>query len=335
MNTFLSIFAEVPNWFRLSNHLWFFPNRNRLLKLPDKGERIARLHDKIAEEIEARNAIDKAAELFSELNIVEKGVKAVTHMEWNGGKVNGNQILVAADTLDSDNDEEATVDPLKLIAQSRDVKLVKVEKPQKSLITEADLEDIKSLTAENSNNKAANGSGESSANSSSTNDSAIELEPHAINMCKKDVAFDKNASVKQKFLPFRTTKSDVHSIEHEKQRKLKHWENTAATPPVLRNTAAQLIPLQESIETERHHKEKLREQLQEQAEQRLAMRKKIFEDNISLLPAGSERLDVNTFFQSYRQRDEQNEESDEDHFSDNSDDGEEPETGGVSIVVYD
>lgn len=75
---------------------------------------------------------------------------------------------------------------------------------------------------------------------------------------------------------FRTTKSDVHTVEKEKQRKHgKHWEVTAATPPTIRNNAAKLIPLQESIETERQHKEKLREQIEKHAEERLAMRKKI------------------------------------------------------------
>lgn len=295
-------------------------------------------------ELDARNEIDQAATLFSELNIVEKGIKTVTHMEWNGGKVRGDQILVAADTLDSDDDDNVEVDPLKIIAQSRETKLVKVTKPPKSLITEADLADIKSLNAENEKNKSLD-EGDSSANTSTKSDGndankssgIIELEPHAINMMKKDVAFVKDAKIKQKFLPFRTTKTDVHSIEKEKQRKHgEHWEVTAATPPNLRNSAVKLISLQESIEMEKQHQEKLREQMEKQAEERLKMRQKIVAENISLLPSGSALLDPNSFFQSYRQRDahfDENADSDDEPFSDNTDDGEEADTHGLSIVI--
>lgn len=301
--------------------------RSRLLKLPDKGERIEKLYQNIVKEIETRNDIDQAAELFSELNIVEKGTKTVTHMEWHGGKVNSDQILVAADTLDSDDDDEEDIDPLKIIAQSRStVKLVKVAKPPKSLITDADLEDIKSMNGQSEVDGHRDG-----------NSKSIELEPHAINMIKKDTAFDKDAKVKQKFLPFRTTKSDVHSVEREKQRVHgKHWEVTAATPPNLRNNAAKLITLEDSIEMERQHKEKLREQMERQAEERLAVRKKIIADNISLLPSGSALADPNTFFQSYRQREshfDENNDCDDEPYSDNSDDGEEPDTHGIAVVL--
>ncbi|XP_055325947.1 uncharacterized protein LOC129579788 isoform X2 [Sitodiplosis mosellana] len=319
-------------------------SNNYRTKLPDKGERIQKLYEKIVQEINARNEIDQAAALFSELNIVEKGVKTLTHMEWNGGKVRGDQILVAADTMDSDDDDEnAEVDPLKIIAQSRETKLVKVTKPPKSLITEADLEDIKMLNAENKKNNSLNGenspntSTKSDGNDANKSNGAIELEPHAINMMKKDVAFVKDAKIKQKFLPFRTTKSDVHSVEKEKQRMHgEHWEVTAATPPNLRNNAVKLISLQESIEMEKQHQEKLREQMEKQAEERLETRQKIIAENISLLPSGSALVDPNSFFQSYRKRDthfDENGESEDEPFSDNSDDGEEPDTHGISIVI--
>lgn len=282
----------------------------------------------------------QAAVLFSELNIVEKGVKTVTHMEWNGGKVNGNQVLVAAETIDSDDDEDNEIDPLKIIAQSRDtVKLVKVEKPPKSLITEADLQDIKSMVAENENNKSQNGEQSTTTSTKVDNSSkSIELEPHAINMIKKDKAFDKDAIAKHKFLPFRTTKSDVHDIEKEKQRKHgKHWEITAATPPSIRNTAIKLISLQESIEVERLHKKKLEEEMRKHAEMRMEARKQIVADNISLLPPGSSCIDPNSFFQSYRQRDDhfdENEKSDnDDSYSEDSFNGEEPETHGISVII--
>lgn len=310
--------------------------------LPDKGERIQKLYDTLLREINARNVVDQAAALFSELNIVEKGVQAVTQMEWNGGKMNGNQIVVAADTLESD--EEDDIDPLKIIAQSRNtVKLVKVAKPPQSLITETDLQEIKSIQSENKSkndeNSSANTSTHTASDETDTNksNSSIELEPHALYMIQKDKAFDKDAQIKQKFLPYRTTKSDVHDIDKEKQRKHgKNWEITAATPPNLRNSAVQMIPLHESIQVEKQHKEKLREQMEKQAEERLATRKKIVADNISLLPPGSELLNANVFFQSYRQREDdfdENQHSEDEHFSDCSDDGEEPDTGGVSVFV--
>lgn len=314
-----------------------------MTKLPDKGERIQKLYDNIVVEIEARNELDQAAVLFSELNIVEKGVKTVTNMEWSGGKANGNQVLVAADTMDSEEDDDGEIDPLKIIAQSRATKLVKVVKPSKSLITEADLQDIKSIEAENKQIKIQNHSGSTDASSSgdrvdgNKSTDSIELEPHAINMVKKDKAFDENAKILQKFLPFRTTKSDVHNVDKEKQRQPgKHWEVTAATPPIIRNHPVKLISLQESIEMERRHKEKLREQMEKQAEQRLEARKKIVAENALLLPPDSALLDPNSFFQSYRQRDSQfdeNQESDDEPYSDNSDNGDEPDSHGITVVV--
>lgn len=306
-----------------------------LSKLPDKGERIRKLYENIVSEINARNEIDQAAEMFSELNIVETGMQTVTHMEWSGGKVNGGQLVVAADTLDSDDDDvDGHADPLKIIAQSRQTKLVKLVKPPPSLITEADLQDIASIAAEKQTKHMANGE---RVEENSTK-ASIELEPHAINMMRKDKAFDEKCIMPTKYLPFRTTISDVHNVEKEKQRKHgKHWEVTAATPPTMRNNAVKMIPLQESIETERHHKEKLAEQMQIQAEERLEARKKIIAENISLLPSGSALADPNSFFQSYRQRDEVADESDDENepFSENSDDGEEPDTHGVSVVFND
>lgn len=303
--------------------------------------RIQKLFDSIVKEIGARDEINQAAELFSALNIAENGMKTVIHMEWNGGKVS-DQELVAAATLDSDDDEDAEIDPLKIIAQSRDtVKLVKVVKPEKTLITEADLEDIRTIIAENEKNKSQNDVHNTSTRTDDSNKTIefMELEPHAIYMIKKDKAFDKDAIIRQKFLPFKTTKSDVHDVEKEKLRKHSvHWEITAATPPNLRNNAVKMIPLHESIEMERQHNEKLREQMEQHAEGRLAMRQKLIEDNISLLPSGSTLMDPNSFFQSYRQREaifDEHENSDDDAMidDDNSDDGEKLDYHDISLII--
>lgn len=259
-------------------------------------------------------------------------------MEWNGGKLNNEQMLLAAEALDSDDDEIDSINPLQIIAQSRNtVKLVKVEKPAKSLITEADLADIESMKEE-----IQAKSGEDSLNTSSKTNStengsvvSIELVPHAINMIKKEESTNK-AKGKHAFKPFRTTISDVHNVDREKQRLPgKNWEVTAATPPILRNNAVKLISLQDSIEMERQHKEKILEEMEKQAEDRLSSRKKIIADNIALLPSGSQLVNPNSFFQSYRQREEKfNEyEDDDEPFSGNSDDGEESDTHGISIVL--
>lgn len=307
--------------------------RSFLHKLPDKGARIQSLYDKICVEIQARDGIECAAAMFSELNIVEKGEKVLTHMEWTGQKQNFDQIIVAADTIDSD-DEVDSVDPLKIIAQSRDTKLVKIEKPAESLITEADLADIESL------NKSTNSSGEISANTSTNTASSIELDPRVINIFKKEECKQHIVQQKEKFLPFRTTTSGVHNVDREKSRVVhKNWVNSSATPPVIRNEAVKMISLQESIETERLQKQKLRNELEKQAIERLEARRKIIGENLSLLPAGSEMCDPNLFFQSYQQREDKfkEDEDDEDSLSEHSalDEEEEDEQDGhgVSVII--
>lgn len=266
-------------------------------------------------------------------------------MEWNGGKVDGDQIVVAADTLDSDDDADANIEPLKIIAQSRETKLVKIEKPIESLITEADLEDIESMRATNDTMN-----GESSTNNDTKNEpennfnttsGSVDFDPHAVYIMKMDESFIVKSKSIKKFLPFKTTKSDVHNVERERNRKYgPHWEVTAATPPNLRNNPVQMLSLHESIEMERQHKEKVREHIEKQAEERLEMRRKIIADNILLLPPGSSSLDPNAFFQTYRQREDKYnefelEESEDDVYSENNYEGDEPESHGVSVVVCD
>ena len=211
-------------------------------KLPDKGQRIQALYDRVVKEIGTRDEVSKAAELFSDLNIVAKGIAAVTHMEWTGGKGKPDD---AVNVLDSD-DDEAETDPLKLLAQSRsNVKLIKIEKPEKLLITDEDLKEIKSFENEPSSEKESD---QTSVNSSN------ELDPHALNMCR--INSKSEIGKKKIFFAHKTTKSDVHAVDQEKSRKLsKHWEVTAATPPILRNSATQLLTLQDSIEIQRKQQE--------------------------------------------------------------------------------
>lgn len=290
---------------------FFCVHRSRLEKLVDKGVRIKSLYDRIVKEIESRNEIDVAAIIFSDLNIAEKGLKAVTQMEWNGGKANGNEQLVGIDS-DDDAEDDRNVDPLKVIAQSRaTTKIVKVKKPESSLVSEADLEEIKSF--------------------------GIELDAHALYVCDKDKFIDENSNMeRKKFLPHKTTRSDVHSIAKEKGRVHgKHWEITAATPPTIRNSEAKMLTLKESIEIERKYKEDLKQLQENQATERLKSRKKIISENIALLPSGADLFDPNILFQSYREKETNKDDSDDESLSENSDNGEEPEVGGVSVVAYD
>lgn len=279
--------------------------RSQIEKLPDKGERINNLFDRIGKELASRDEIDRAASMFSDLNIAEKGLKRITQMEWTGGRHQ-----IAEETVVDDIDEgEHAMNPLKIIAQSRsNVKIVKVVPAVPSLITAADLAEIASFK-------------QSSATGVNGNEtSAISLEPHALHLC----TFDRGADDGAKFMPHRTTKSDVHSVDKEKLRtKGKYWEVTAATHPTIRNTAVKLLSLQESIELEHKHQDELKQMKEGQAVERLEARKKLVSDNLSLLPPHSSSLDPNELFTNYRQPAEIPGHSDEENNSENSYDGEE------------
>lgn len=306
-NKWVHILARIP-LHRIQMRFPLAIRRSRLNQLADKGARIKTLHDRIVAEIESRNEMDQAAAIFSDLNIAEKGLKTVTQMEWNGGKMNASDELAGIDS-DDDAEDERTVDPLKVIAQSRaQTKIVKVERPEPSLVTAADLEEIKSF--------------------------APALEPHALYVCEKDKIVDENSNVK--FLPHKTSRSDVHSVAKEKSRVHgKHWEVTAATPPTMRNNEAKVLTLKESIEIERKYKDELKQLQEKNALERLELRKKIISENATLLPEGIDLSDPNKLFNSYRVKESNDDDSDDESFSENSDNGDEPEVGGVSVVAYD
>lgn len=160
--------------------------------------------------------MEQAAEMFSELNIASTGQKQLTNLEWTGkcekNDINENEVL------DSDDEE----DPIKILAQSMDVKKkVKVLPPEPKLITEADLEEIKSFSS--------------------------PLEPYALHIIEKK-EYDSMPKT-EKFKPYKTTKSNVHNPETEMQRKVgKHWESTAATPPLIKHPGVKMLSLQDSVD---------------------------------------------------------------------------------------
>lgn len=295
--------------------------RARTHRLPDKGARVRSLLERVEKELDSRNEIDKAAEMFSDLNIVEKGLKKLTEMEWKGSGS-----ATAEAVVDSDDDaDERSVDPLRIIAQSRNiVKTVTISKPAASLITAADLEEIESFAKEAETEAAA-------GNESVSSTSSVHLEPRAVHICEQQKSAEKNKKVQ--FQPHKTTKTDVHSVAKEKKRPVRdNWESTAATPPAIRNIAVQMLSLRESIDIEQRHQEELKQLLERHAAERLEARKKLVEDNLSLLPPGSHLLDPNDFFDNTYRTSNAND-SDE-AYSENSYNGEELETGGV-VVQYD
>lgn len=212
--------------------------RSILKVLSDKGQRIQSLYNRILAELENRDEMSKAVSNFSELNIAENGKEAIANMEWHGKL----EAFVHTKRIVSNDDPDET-DPLKLLAQSRhSTRIVKVEDASAddvvSLITAADLEEIRSFKPE-----------------PTTVDTAVSdtLEPHALYMCSIERRH-LNEVHREKFLPHKTTTSDVHSVTQEKKRQLaggKHWENTAATPPPLRNGEVIALTLQDSIANQR------------------------------------------------------------------------------------
>lgn len=294
-------------------------NKSRLNKLPDKGKRIQDFHDSIAKEIAKRDEIDVTSEMFSDLNIATKGAPKLTNMEWNG-KFNPNHVDAA---LDSDDDDET--DPIALLAQSRlDKKTVKVLPPEPQLITSADLEEIKSFSH---GVHAAD-----SVNSSNNSD----LEPHALHMCE----VESHKQNRPKFLPHKTTISDCHSLKLEKSRRLgKHWEVTAATPPIIRNSEAQVLSLQESIAIQRIQNENLKEVERKHAEERMAAKNQLAAKIMSATQLSDRNMGL--FFTTYRDvvDDRDDDGSDDDPADVDSDDqvhdDEGYSGGGVSVVHYD
>jgi DNA-directed RNA polymerase II subunit GRINL1A len=150
----------------------------------------------------------------------------------------------------------------------------------------------------------------------------VELDGHASYLCGMECS--NKSPEKPKFLPHKTTKSDVHDPGKEKLRKQnKYWENTAATPPLIQHCAAKLLTLNESIELEQNQREKLKKISNEQASERLKAkqnRSKIYGDLVQAENFGHYRCT------------EQNSGASTD--SDDDDDDEE-EKGGVSFPVYD
>ena len=189
-----------------------------------------------------------AAQMFSELNISSKGTKFVTNLEWTG------DLKAAAHDEEVQVEVEDETDPLKILAQARaKQKIVKIEKPEESLITAEDLKDIEEIKKLNL----------------STESTSSQLDTHATYLCDKE---NNQTTARPKYKPYQTTISNVHDPEKECHKVFKYKEITAATPPLLKHPGTKMLTLQESLE------------LQIQREKELKVRRKIINCGIILMP---------------------------------------------------
>ncbi|OAD59731.1 hypothetical protein WN48_08526 [Eufriesea mexicana] len=205
-------------------------NKTFVLKLPDKGEKIKSFCDRILKELEHRNEVEKAANLLSKLNLASEGKAAMNELEWTG-KYNENKTTIKVIELDSGDEE----DPLKILAQPTGYGVHKKKithlPPEESLIKPEDLAEIESFKIK-----------------------ADEHITYIVNKVEKSLEDKDNK--KKPFKPYKTTKSNVHDPEKEKQRKRnKHWEVTAATPPLIVHGAAKIINLNESLKIQKEQAE--------------------------------------------------------------------------------
>jgi hypothetical protein len=159
--------------------------------------------------------------------------------------------------------------------------------------------------------------------------SSLELDGHASYLCSKE--HFNNTADRSKFLPHKTTKSNVHDPEKEKIRKQnKYWENTAATPPLIQHCSAKLLTLSESIEIEKNQRSKLLQIANEQASERLVAKQ-------SRTTKYNEMVQAENFvdFRCAEQISEASTDSDDADDDDNdNDDDDINEKGGIIFPVY-
>lgn len=150
----------------------------------------------------------------------------MTNLEWTG-ELQKSQV---DDDVQVELDEDET-DPLKILAQSRaKQKIVKIEKPEESLITAEDLKDIERIK---------------SLNLSTDSSHSTQLDPHATYLMEKE---DHPDIHRIKFKPYQTTTSNVHDPQKEIKKVFKYSEITAATPPLLRHPGTKMLSLHDCLE---------------------------------------------------------------------------------------
>ncbi|KAI4497081.1 hypothetical protein M0802_007827 [Mischocyttarus mexicanus] len=228
-------------------------NKKFISMLPDKGEKIKMFRNKLLNQLDHQKEIDKAAVLLSRLNIASEGKAAMNELEWTGicpKEIHKNQIV----ELDSDDEEE---NPLKILAQPTGTGVHKKKvihlQPIEPLIKPEDLDEIESFK-----------------NEEKTSSKLVHVK-YLIDKVEKSP--EKNQIKKEPFKPYKTTKSNVHDPEKEKNRKyIKNYAVTAATPPHIVHGAAKSLNLSESLQLQREQVEKLQDIQAKYAVERLTQR---------------------------------------------------------------
>lgn len=201
----------VPELLELRDRqLKLLNNKAFVNKLADKGAKIQTLHDKIIQELKAKQDEEQACRLLDNLTLHSVDKQSVQNLEWKGK-------TDKSDTyLDSDDDSEPE-DVLHILSQTTaHEKTIKTLPPEKPLVTPEDIDKIEELS-------------------------------HIKYLVEKTESNTKPKSTGN-FKPYRTTKSDVHNPEKEVLRKRnKHWEVTAATPPPIIHGPAKVLSLDESL----------------------------------------------------------------------------------------
>lgn len=233
-------------------------NKAFVKRLPDKGEKISNFKSRIESELLRREEVEKTTSLLERLNINGP----LDEIEWTGS------FAVAKKDEEKpvyDEDDETSV--IKILAShGRTSKIISVVESPEKLITEKDLADIEAETG-----------------------------PYASALCKK-VAERSSVPIKESFKPFRSlkskgessskmkemnskplqephsqqdeeigdaAKSDVNAPDgkgdaesSERAKRVRHWEVTAATPPLAVHGPTLMIDLKESLALEKASIEK-------------------------------------------------------------------------------
>ena len=238
----------------------FYVFRFRLQKLPDKGKKIQDLYDRTLKALKLKNEIDTAANLLSSLNL---GFNDLSNLEWEG-KITAKK---PENILDSDDDE----DPLAILTSSNSathnkviVKHSKENEAENTLITANDIKEAQEISKGH-----------------------LHLDPVLEQVCQHD-----NQEPPHRFLFYKPKSNSLNASHtsqgHEDKKKLR--ENSAASPPV---TTHGVIPLsiRESVEIEHLQRLKMKQLHENQATERLAVRKIelekngiVYEPNVSKKP---------------------------------------------------
>ncbi|XP_063225630.1 uncharacterized protein LOC134532748 isoform X1 [Bacillus rossius redtenbacheri] len=209
-------------------------NKAFISKLPDKGARIVQFREKLLTELTARDKVDDACGLLSKLSLT------ADELEWQKKGDKLEESTKDTPALDSDDESEGEVDPLKIIATHSGTTLHKkqhrFEKPERSLVKPGDI-------AEDA------------------------VDGYVKALCGK-LEQRSGSGKRERFRPNRTLRSSVDAVASP-PRKPHHWEVTAATPPPLVHDEVRLVSLQESFELQKQQASRLQEVQARHATERL------------------------------------------------------------------